>query len=75
MERSFCRWVDQVGSQFVTEIGCWVSVQGQRPVYKAQSGYLLDATDPNRLCFSQLGKCNRFNMNGLLSQSVEQLAA
>jgi hypothetical protein len=40
-----------------------------------ESGYLLDATSPNRLWFSQLGKCNWFNLNGLLDQSVEQLAA
>jgi branched-subunit amino acid ABC-type transport system permease component len=42
---------------------------------KGESGYLLDATSPNRLWFSQLGKCNWFNLNGLLDQSVEQLAA
>jgi hypothetical protein len=49
-----------------------------RPVnvgYFFESGYLLDATSPNRLWFSQLGKCNWFNLNGLLDQSVEQLAA
>jgi hypothetical protein len=43
--------------------------------YIVFSGYLLDATSPNRLWFSQLGKCNWFNLNGLLDQSVEQLAA
>ena len=45
------------------------------PEYFGDSGYLLDATSPNRLWFSQLGKCNWFNLNGLLNQSVEQLAA
>ena len=45
------------------------------PEYFGDSGYLLDATSPNRLWFSQLGKCNWFNLNGLLDQSVEQLAA
>ena len=45
------------------------------PPQISESGYLLDATSPNRLWFSQLGKCNWFNLNGLLDQSVEQLAA
>ena len=40
-----------------------------------KSGYLLDATNPNRLWFSEFCKRNRFNLNGLLNQSVEQLAA
>ena len=39
------------------------------------SSYLLDATRPNRLWFDEFGKRNWLNLNGLLSQAVEELAA
>jgi hypothetical protein len=41
----------------------------------SHSGYLLDATSPNRLWFDKFCKRNWLNLNGLLNQSVEQLAA
>ena len=40
-----------------------------------QSSYLYDATDPNRLRFDKFCKRNWLNLNGLLCQSIEQLAA
>jgi len=41
----------------------------------ALSSYLLDATRHNRLWFHQFCEWNGLNLNGLLRQSVEQLAA
>jgi hypothetical protein len=40
-----------------------------------ESSYLLDATSPNLLWFDEFGKWNWLNLNGLLSQAVEELAA
>jgi transposase InsO family protein len=43
--------------------------------YIRYSGYLFDATNPNRLWFDQFCKRNRLNLNRLLLQSIEQLTA
>src|ERR1019366_3056172 len=43
--------------------------------YYRSSSYLLDATRHNRLWFHQFRERNWLNLNGLLRQSIEQLAA
>jgi hypothetical protein len=39
-----------------------------------ESGYLLDATRPNRQLFGRFSRWNRINPNGLRQQSMERLA-
>jgi len=39
------------------------------------TSYLLDATSPNRLWFHQFCERNRFHLNSLLRQPVEEFAA
>jgi len=43
------------------------------PTAFAESGYLLDATNPNWLWFGQFEEWNRLDLNCLLCQSTEEL--
>ena len=45
------------------------------PPIKRQCGYLLDATERNRLWFDQGCKRGRVCLHGLLGQTIEQFAA